>query len=134
MIPNNHWNEEERDDEEHLAELQHHIEVSIDAESEHQEWILNQLVLVSRQVQSNVLHQRLSKSVLEIRLLHLVQAPFELRNNVINFGFIGKRVHVLDGHEHLVDLLLCQSIWFFPLTIHERLVLVVAVVVWHLIS
>lgn len=128
MVPNEDRDEEECDDEEHLAKLQHHIEVCIDTEAKHEEWIFNKLILVTRQVQAHILHERLSERMPKVRLFHLVQAPFELWHNMVRFGFIAQWVHVLDGHEHLVDLLLSQFVRLFPLSYLERYVVASGVV------
>jgi len=40
-IPHEYRNEEHGNDEEHLAKLQHHIEIGIDTETKDQEWIIN---------------------------------------------------------------------------------------------
>lgn len=82
-VPSVDGDKEDGDDDEHFAKLQHHVEVGIDTKSKDQEWVLDKLIFSFGHLEAHIGHESLSQSVLEVWLLGLFQAPFQLGHNVV---------------------------------------------------
>ena len=113
LVPGEHWEEEDSNGDEHVGELAHHIEISVDTVAEYQEWVLDELILRLGHLHFHLSHESLSEAVSEVWLLFAAshfEAGGQTRNDVLPLDSVAKWVDILDVHESLVDLLFSKLV------------------------
>ena len=103
------------------AQAHDDIKVGIDTVSDHQEWVVKNLGVRLGHLDRHFFEQSLSQCMLEVWLLFDARPEYlERRQDMLKLSPGSERVHVLDIHERLVDLLTSQHIWL--LVFNQRLI------------